>query len=227
MLDASQQAQGRARARARAQQETPAPPAPPSAPSGEQHELHALMGKRIELAQQLESLTDRRGEVADQMHGAEATALPGLVARLQALDERIARLEQEILQADDAIASGVAAGIIVPPMEQMGTIEPPQIPAFSDEAMRVIVGEALAFVLLGIVLYQLGWRRAKAKFARATPDESGRIDQLQNSVDAIAVEIERISEGQRYVSKVLHEGSPPEVATRGQQDAIPVRRKGG
>jgi hypothetical protein len=183
------------------------------------------MAKRIELAQQLESLTDRRGEVADQMHGAEAAAQPGLVTRLQALDERIARLEQEILQADDAIASGVAAGIIVPPMEQTGTIEPPQIPAFSDEAMRVIVGEALAFVLLGIVLYQLGWRRAKAKFARATPDESGRIDQLQNSVDAIAVEIERISEGQRYVSKVLNEGAQPQVVTGGQEEAIPVRRK--
>lgn len=224
MLDASPQAQARARARPQARDQVPAPPAPPS-PSGDQHELHMLMAKRIELQQQLESLTDRRGEVADQMHGAEAPARPGLVARLQALDERIARLEQEILQADDAIASGVAAGIIVPPMEQTGTSEPPQIPAFSDEAVKVMIGEGLAFVLLGIVLYQLGWRRAKAKFARATPDESGRIDQLQNSVDAIAVEIERISEGQRYVSKVLHEGSQPEVATRGEEEAIPVRRK--
>lgn len=221
MLDASPQAQARAQAR----QQIPAPPAPPAAPSGEQHELHALMAKRIELAQQLESLTDRREEVADQMQGAEATARPGLVTRLQALDERIARIEQEILQADDAIASGVAAGIIVPPLEQTETIEPPEMPLFSDQAMTFMVGEALAFVLLGIILYQLGWRRAKARFAREAPDESGRIDQLQNSVDAIAVEIERISEGQRYVSKVLHEGSQPEVAARGEEEAIPVRRK--
>jgi chaperonin cofactor prefoldin len=224
MLDASQQAQGRARAQARAQQQTPAPPAPPPAPSGEQQELQALVAKRTELAQQLEALTERRDEVANQLHGTEAPARPGLVARLQALDERIARLEQEILQADDAIAAGVAAGIIVPPVEQTETIIPPEIPVFSDQAMTFMVGEALAFVLLGIVLYQLGWRRAKARFARGAPDESGRIDQLQNSVDAIAVEIERISEGQRYVSKVLNEGAQQPVATAAQKEAIPVRR---
>jgi hypothetical protein len=81
-------------------------------------------------------------------------------------------------------------------------------------------------VLLGIVLYQIGWRRAASRFSRGGPEASGRIDQLQNSVDAIAVEIERISEGQRYVSKVLNEGAHPDViATGGQEEAIPVRRK--
>jgi hypothetical protein len=194
------------------------------------HELHTLAAKRGELAQQLESLTDRREEVADQLHGAEAAARPGLLTRLQALDERIVRLEQEVLQADDAIASGVASGIIAPPVLDMGqteTTEPPwDMARYSEEAVAVIVGQSVLFVLLGIILYQIGWRRARARFAGGQPNDAGRIDQLQNSVDAIAVEIERISEGQRYVSKVLNEGSQPDViAGRGQEEAIPVRRK--
>ena len=222
MLDASPQRQGAQPA------QTPAPPAPPQ-PAGE-HELHTLIGRRSELAAQLEALTERREEVADQLHGAEAAARPGLLARLGALDERIVKLEQEVLQADDAIAAAVSAGVIAPPSpaEEGETTEQPSwdMATFSEEAVAVIVGEAIFFSLLAIILYQIGWRRARSKFSRGGPEDSGRIDQLQNSVDAIAVEIERISEGQRYVSKLINEGAQPDVvATGGQGEAIPVRRK--
>lgn len=228
MLDASPQAQ--ARSGNRNQNQTPAPPAPPARPMPpDQHEMHTLIGKRSELAAQLEALTERREEVADQLHGAETAARPGLLARLGALDERIAKLEQEILEADDAIAAAVSAGIVAPPSpdEEGETTEQRwDMHGFPEEAVAVIAGEAIFFLLLGIILYQIGWRRARSRFSRGGPEDSGRIDQLQNSVDAIAVEIERISEGQRYVSKLVNEASQPDVvATSAQGEAIPVRRK--
>jgi hypothetical protein len=44
---------------------------------------------------------------------------------------------------------------------------------------------------------------------------SSRMGQLDNAVDAIAVEVERISEGQRFVSRVLAERtSAPALADR-------------
>ena len=219
MLDASQQ-----QVQVRVRQQAPTPPAPP-VPGGE-HEFHALVAKRSELAAQLEALTERREEVADQLHGSEASARPGLLGRLAALDERIAQIEREVLQADDALAAAAASGMVMPPpMEQIETQEVPpwDIDAFSDEAKTVIAGEALVFILLGFLLYKLGWARAKARFAGG-PNE-GRMDQLQNSVDAIAVEVERISEGQRYVSKMLNEGAPDVAMRGGQEEAVPVRRK--
>lgn len=222
MLDANPQQR-----RTRVIVQQPAPPAPP-APPGNPDELHALGMKRSELQAQLEALTDRREEVADQLQGAESGARPGLMARLQILDERITRLEQDVLQTDDAIAAGVSTGLVMPPIEQTGSLleEPQEFPRFSEDATRIMMAEALAFVLLGIVLYQLGWRRAKRKFAGAAPNDSGRMDQLQNAVDAIAVEIERISEGQRYVTKRLNEGTAgAEPISVGQEEAIPVRRK--
>lgn len=221
MLDASPQT-GAGRGQA-----TPAPPAPPPVPP-DQQELHSLVGRRSELVAQLEALTERREEVADQLHGAEAAARPGLVARLGALDERIVRLEQEILQADDAISGAISAGVIAPPsLEQTETQEAPSqwdISTFEERAGMLMVGEAVIFILLGIVLYKLGWARAKARFSGTHPNDP-RIDQLQNSVDAIAVEVERISEGQRYLSKRLNEAAPDVVAAGGQEDAIPVRRR--
>lgn len=51
-------------------------------------------------------------------------------------------------------------------------------------------------------------RRCRAKFSRAVPDNSLRFEQLQQSVDVIALEVERIAEGQRYVTKVLNEKLP-------------------
>src|SRR5687768_6640998 len=169
MLDASPQAQ-------RAQPaQTPAPPAPPQPPA--EHEMLMLVGRRSELAAQLEALTERREEVADQLHGAETAARPGLLARLGALDERIVKLEQEILQADDAIAAAVSAGVVAPPspVEEFETTEQPwDMATFSDEAKTVIAGEAILFVLLGIILYQIGWRRARSRFSRGGPESGGR-----------------------------------------------------
>ena len=222
MLDANPQQR-----RTRVIVQQPAPPAPPP-PPGNPDELHALGMKRSELQAQLEALTDRREEVADQLQGAESGARPGLMARLQILDERITRLEQEVLQTDDAIMAGISTGLVMPPIEQTGSLleEPQEFPRVSDDAARMMMAEAFAFVLLGIVLYKLGWRRAKRKFAGAAPNDSGRMDQLQNAVDAIAVEIERISEGQRYVTKRLNEGTAgAEPISVGQEESIPVRRK--
>src|SRR5688572_370847 len=97
---------------------------------------------------------------------------------------------------------------------------------FSEEAVAVIAGEAILFVLLGIILYQIGWRRARARFSRGGPEDAGRIGRLPNSGDGIGGVIGRISEGQRYVSKLLDEGAQREgVATGGQEEGIPVRRK--
>jgi len=220
MLDASPQV------RVQVTPQTPAPPAPPPIPQA-QHEFHALVAKRSELAAQLEALTDRREEVADQLHGAEASARSGLLGRLSALDERIGQLEREISMTDNAIASAAATGMVIQePGELTETQIPPQwdISTFEERAVMLMVGEALIFILLGLVLYKLGWARAKSKFSGSQPNDT-RMDQLQNSVDAIAVEVERISEGQRYVSRMLNEGAAADVGVRGDEEAIPVRRK--
>jgi hypothetical protein len=230
MLDANPQA------RATVRQQAPQPPQPPQpsvltphpAPPGSEEQIHALAMQRGELREQIESLTDRREEVADQLHGAEQAARPGLLARLNALDARIADLEAQLLQTDDAIAAGISAGFVVPPIgETEGSLfEQPEPPRFSEESINIMVGEALAFVLLAIAMYRLGMRRARAKFAGAGAPNATRMDQLQNAVDAIAVEVERISEGQRYVTKVLNEGAAPAVpVSAGHEEGVPVRRK--
>src|SRR5688572_6432169 len=205
------------------EQTQPAAPPPPPPPTN-RTELRALMEKRSELDRQLESVTDRREELAGQLTDAQASARPGLEGRIRALDERAARLEQDILQADDAISIALAGGVTLEPGRATGTSSPGG-PDFRNVDRDEMFGGLLAFILVGFFLYRWGWARAKSRFSRAgAPVDTARMDQLQNAVDAIAVEVERISEGQRYVTKVLNEGSAQPVGMEAGENVL-VRRK--
>jgi hypothetical protein len=62
---------------------------------------------------------------------------------------------------------------------------------------------------LAIAFARLLWRRASHIPAPPTSqlpaDSTRRFDQLEHAVDAIAIEVERISENQRYLTKLLSE----------------------
>jgi hypothetical protein len=47
---------------------------------------------------------------------------------------------------------------------------------------------------------------------RAAPATDERLDRIEHAIDAMAVEVERISEGQRFVTRLLSERAPERVA---------------
>jgi hypothetical protein len=75
---------------------------------------------------------------------------------------------------------------------------------------------AIVFGTLGTVFYPLARalaRRLEGGASAATPSLQGvedRLDRIERAVEAIALEVERVSEGQRFVTKLLAEkASPP------------------
>lgn len=70
---------------------------------------------------------------------------------------------------------------------------------------------AIVFGTMGTVLYPLARalaKRLEGGAASATPSLQGvedRLDRIERSVEAIALEVERVSEGQRFVTKLLAE----------------------
>ena len=46
----------------------------------------------------------------------------------------------------------------------------------------------------------------ESKRPQIPPEVMGRLERIEQAVDAIAVEVERISEGQRFTTKLLSEG---------------------
>ena len=94
------------------------------------------------------------------------------------------------------------------------------VPAPAFDANNVIPPQAvdisvafflmIAFCVVGFPLSRAFARRMDRKGeakAVAGPDLTPHIRQLQDSVDAMALELERISEGQRFTAKLLSERS--------------------
>lgn len=68
---------------------------------------------------------------------------------------------------------------------------------------------AIVFITMGSVLFPLvrAWSRrieGRGKSPAAlSPDVAERLERIERAVESIAIEVERISEGQRFVTKVL------------------------
>lgn len=53
---------------------------------------------------------------------------------------------------------------------------------------------------------------------RRSPQTDERLERIEHAIDAMAVEVERISEGQRFVTRLLSERAPERVAIPAQPD---------
>ena len=76
--------------------------------------------------------------------------------------------------------------------------------------VMTVVGVFTVFVLfpLAVAASRFIWRRASkvpAQTVALSPQIDQRLERLEQGVDAIAIEIERITEGQRFVTKLLAE----------------------
>jgi hypothetical protein len=69
-------------------------------------------------------------------------------------------------------------------------------------------GTHVVLTLVGVYYTQRIWSRSHpATLLAAAADD--RLSQLERSVDAVAIEVERIGEGQRFMNKVMTETKPP------------------
>jgi hypothetical protein len=65
---------------------------------------------------------------------------------------------------------------------------------------------AIVTVVLGLPLIKAWIRRMERKSTQALPaDTSARLARIEAAVDTIALEVERISEGQRFLTKLQSE----------------------
>jgi hypothetical protein len=65
---------------------------------------------------------------------------------------------------------------------------------------------------IGIPLARAYSRRmdAESRNPRIPTEVTSRLERIEQAVDAVALEVERISEGQRFTTKLLSEGKGPE-----------------
>lgn len=93
------------------------------------------------------------------------------------------------------------------------------------QVMVIIVTSLAAFVGIALVTRYV-WRRTSRIPTAAPRLENDRLQRIEESIDTMALEIERMSEAQRFTAKLLLErGSIPEQQANAQVPAPVVNRR--
>lgn len=193
-------------------------------------DVSGLRNKLNDLREELQDAASRRRTVSDQLRSTDSRARPGLEERLGVLDARIVSLEKDITATGELLRNA-------PPSLFASTLEPGEAEAAriasqvaGDLIPIVAILSIFVFLPFTIAISRFIWRRS-IPAARAIPPDHAtqqRLEQLQHSMDTIAIEVERISEGQRFVTKIMSEralgAGGAEPARAPMKSAIPSER---
>ena len=184
-------------------------------------DLDALQERRSELSSQLTSVDGRRSKLLSQLKQTDdPTAVKGLQDRLALLDSRQLQLESDLQQTGQQLSSA-SAGLIA------GTSA---APVFAGLGSGQFLALSIVFTVCVLGPLAVGFARSVLKRSSrpALPpaifnETAQRLERVEAAVDTIALEIERISEGQRFVTKLLSESQPAPKLGAGQRSSEPAR----
>lgn len=193
--------------------------APAAAPAGPTtiRQLEALRQQRTELSSQLMSTQSRRDKLVRELNREPAgQARLGIEQRISVLDKRLLQLEGDIGETGRQLSSA-QAGLLTEQQDQSnpGGLSPRNIATISNVFIIFVLAP------LAITAARNMWRRGnRPPPPRPDVENARRLDQLQQSIDTIAIEVERVSEGQRFVTKLMSDKKGAELlAQPGQQQA--------
>ncbi len=188
------------------------------------------LAQRRELRNQAERLDEQRQELRNELRSdgnvSNATDRAGVEARIKDLDARTASVEQQLAKADAAVAQ--AAGL------PGATAEPPRTERNgpSDEQIAIpIVFTIFVLMPIAVAYARRIWKKGSVAIAPISRDVTDRLDAMGQAVESIAVEVERIGEGQRFLTRVLSDKGKslgvgaaepiPVPQVHGEQVAVP------
>ncbi|MGQ0650421.1 MAG: hypothetical protein ACT4P7_23015 [Gemmatimonadaceae bacterium] len=154
--------------------------------------------KAIELLQaQIAGVKKEIADLTGQLVPGTSDARESAVeSQLEAATERLGSLQSQL----DRVVSGDASFF---------TIEPPPPPPVENDIPRGVQNMlemlliAGVIVALGLPLVRMLARRLEPRSKTDAADASPRLERLEQAMDAVAIEVERISEGQRFTNKLL------------------------
>ena len=177
--------------------------------------------RRDAMSDQIISASERRDEAAAALRGATGADREGLERRLRLLDDRIVQLEADLAYTGRLLYSepvGAAQTLVPPPDFSRGN-------GPNETAIGVVF---TLFVMFPIALAfaRMLWKRTTGQaVARPSLESTQRLERVEQAIDSIAVEVERISEGQRFVTRILTEGPAQSALTAGRAEAIGTQRR--
>jgi hypothetical protein len=130
-----------------------------------------------------------------------------LIRKSDGTEQRI-----ELSEAGDVITStaqGATATLVPPPIP--APVRRKQLPDGLVDMMGVIFG-AVTVMSLGTPLVKAWARRFERRYeVQQNAQIEQRLAAIEQAIETVAVEVERISEGQRFTTKLLSDRAPAEM----------------
>jgi hypothetical protein len=174
--------------------------------------------QRQELTNQLNELGSTRSEISGQLEdmpvsSAERTALE---KRLTDVDQRITTVDQML--ATNAMQLSQAAAVPGAVIER-----PPVVRQGPSDDTYVVLGSLFILLALGplsIALARRIWRRSAAVVTAFPRELADRLSRMEQALEATSLEVERIGEGQRFLTRLFTEGEGARSLGSGAAHAI-------
>lgn len=179
-----------------------------------QADVDVLLSRRSELSDQLNSATGRRNDLSRLLRNARpGPDQTGIEARITQLDARIISIESDMQAVGQAISAAPrglrqTSTTVGVPSYRYGQPSAGQVTAMSIIGM-ITIGLPLSLAFARILM-----RRASRPPAPQIPkDVSDRLERMEQGIESVAIEVERIGEGQRFVTQLMSD--------RAQRAALP------
>ena len=141
-----------------------------------------------------------------------------LETRLTGVDARIANVDQMLA----ANASDISKAAAIPG----AVVEPPRVIRDGPPEEAYALGGIFMLVVLlpiSVAFARRIWRRSAAAVAAFSREIGERLLRMEQALEATAVEVERIGEGQRFLTRLFTEGEG--ARPLGADAAQPIERK--
>lgn len=185
----------------------------------------AFRAQRRELSNQLQSLNEQRADISRELQQQEPVITgadrKGLEQRITSVDEQITAVEKQLVEANVQVAKTAA----IPG----ATVEPPEPPRTGPPEEAFVLGGMLIVVVLlplSIAYARRIWRRGAQVVTNIPKELTDRLMRVEQTVEATAIEIERIGEGQRFMTRIFTEGQGAHQLSAAQPVSLPTGRPG-
>ncbi|HZI28881.1 MAG TPA: hypothetical protein VFD64_12005 [Gemmatimonadaceae bacterium] len=171
-----------------------------------QQEVNIIRSQRSEMSDQLQSAQNRRERVLNELRNAPAGTEAGLQQQYQVLSDRIVAIETDIEASGRVLRTGQVPAqlVLVPPRGSISSGNR------TDDVERMgALGATILIPIAAIYMWRSFRRRRRGarREVEISAEHDSRFERLEQAVDAIALEIERVGEAQRYQSKLLTEAN--------------------
>jgi hypothetical protein len=170
--------------------------------TAEENAYLKLKARENALSDRVRTLSDSREELARDLNERTGADRDGIEGQIKQLDGQILQTRAELMDVSKEVAAAAPAQLA----ETVQTI----YRGFDDGDMvgAGFIGASITFAMFIPLLVRTFRRRRQVNPGTTTQSSAlggERIDRMEAAIDSIAVEIERVSENQRFMTRLMTE----------------------